>query len=221
MITNKDLNNEYSLFARNIKLNREKLKMTQEELAEKADISISYIKQIERGKDYKNLSLTIMLKLSKALNVTEESKDKIKAELERRNKEVDLVRQMSEVEEDISKLETEATNSISYFKFWINVVLESLFLIIFVAIIVLYIISQFNPNFDFAIWFKSLGVAIIVPFLTTCTHMKNLYIFAPRVAKNDIRKKQLETWYDRHAEYKLLTARKMTLQKAIDGVSTL
>lgn len=70
MITNKDLNNEYSLFARNIKLNREKLKMTQEELAEKADISISYIKQIERGKDYKNLSLTIMLKLSKALNTS-------------------------------------------------------------------------------------------------------------------------------------------------------
>lgn len=160
-------------------------------------------------------------KLSKALNITEESKDKIKAELERRNKEVDLVRQMSEVEKDISKLETEATNSISYFKFWINVVLESLFLIIIVAIIVLYIISQFNPNFDFAIWFKSLGAAIIVPFLTTCTHMKNLYIFAPRVAKNEIRKKQLETWYDRHAEYKQLAARRMTLEKALEGVSSL
>lgn len=70
MITNKDLNNEYSLFARNIKYNRERLNMTQEELAEKSDISVSYIKQIERGKDYKNISLTIMLKLSKALNTS-------------------------------------------------------------------------------------------------------------------------------------------------------
>jgi transcriptional regulator with XRE-family HTH domain len=44
--------------------------MTQEELAEKSDISISYVKQIESGKDYKNISLTIMLKLSKALNIS-------------------------------------------------------------------------------------------------------------------------------------------------------
>ena len=41
MITNKDLNNEYSLFARNIKYNRERINMTQEELAEKSDISVS------------------------------------------------------------------------------------------------------------------------------------------------------------------------------------
>lgn len=70
MITNKDLNNEYSLFAKNIKSNRERLHMTQEELSEKSDISISYIKQIESGKDYKNLSLTVMLKLSKALDTS-------------------------------------------------------------------------------------------------------------------------------------------------------
>lgn len=70
MITNKDLNNEYSLFAKNIRYNRKRLHMTQEDLSEKADISISYIKQIESGKDYKNLSLTVMLKLSKALDTS-------------------------------------------------------------------------------------------------------------------------------------------------------
>lgn len=68
MITNKDLNEQYSLFAENIKANRRRLKLTQEELAERSDISVSYIKQIESGKDFKNLSLTVMLKLSKALD---------------------------------------------------------------------------------------------------------------------------------------------------------
>ncbi len=70
MIANKDLNKQYSLFANNIKRIRIEADLTQEELAEKSDISISYIKQIESGKDYKNISLTIMLKLSKALNTS-------------------------------------------------------------------------------------------------------------------------------------------------------
>ena len=39
-------------------------------LAEKADLSISYIKQIESGSEFKNVSLTAMLKLSKALGIT-------------------------------------------------------------------------------------------------------------------------------------------------------
>lgn len=70
MITNKDLNEQYSLFSQNIKRNRSRLNMTQEELAEKSDISVSYIKQIENGTYYKNVSLTVMLKLSKALNTS-------------------------------------------------------------------------------------------------------------------------------------------------------
>ena len=70
MIANKDLNKQYSLFANNIKRIRLEANLTQEELAEKSDISISYIKQIESGKDYKNISLTIMLKLSKALDTS-------------------------------------------------------------------------------------------------------------------------------------------------------
>ncbi len=70
MITNKDLNKQYSLFSNNIKATRLQLTLTQEQLAERSDISISYIKQIEGGKDYKNISLTVMLKLSKALNTS-------------------------------------------------------------------------------------------------------------------------------------------------------
>ena len=39
-------------------------------LAEKAELSISYIKQIESCKEYKNVTLTSILKLSKALGVS-------------------------------------------------------------------------------------------------------------------------------------------------------
>lgn len=70
MITNKDLLNEYLVFSENIKNIRKQKNLTQEELAEIADLSISYVKQIESSKDYKNLTLTTMLKLSKALDTS-------------------------------------------------------------------------------------------------------------------------------------------------------
>ena len=68
MITNKDLLNEYLLLSKNIKKIRKEKNLTQEELAELADLSISYVKQIESCKGFKNLTLTTILKLSKALD---------------------------------------------------------------------------------------------------------------------------------------------------------
>jgi transcriptional regulator with XRE-family HTH domain len=70
MITNNLLHEQYDTFKKNIKYYRKKLNLTQEELAEKADLSISYIKQIESNKEYKNVSFTVILKLSKALDVS-------------------------------------------------------------------------------------------------------------------------------------------------------
>jgi len=70
MVDNKDLISQYSIFSKNIKAYRKQNNFTQEMLAEKADLSISYIKQIESGIEFKNVSLTSMLKLSKALGVT-------------------------------------------------------------------------------------------------------------------------------------------------------
>lgn len=69
MIDNKDLVTQYGIFSRNIKIYRQQNHLTQEMLAEKADLSISYIKQIESGNEFKNVSLTAMLKLSKALGI--------------------------------------------------------------------------------------------------------------------------------------------------------
>ena len=70
MIDNSLINEQYDKFRENIKYYRKKLNLTQEELAEKSDLSISYIKQIESNKEYKNVSLTVILKLSKALGVS-------------------------------------------------------------------------------------------------------------------------------------------------------
>lgn len=70
MITNSLLHEQYNTFKENIKYYRKKMNLTQENLAEKADLSISYIKQIESTKEFKNVSLTVILKLSKALNVS-------------------------------------------------------------------------------------------------------------------------------------------------------
>lgn len=70
MIDNKDLISQYGIFSQNIKIYRKQNHLTQEMLAEKADLSISYIKQIESGNEFKNVSLTSMLKLSKALGIT-------------------------------------------------------------------------------------------------------------------------------------------------------
>ena len=73
MISNKELMEEYNIFSNNVRFYRKKMHYTQEMLAEKADISISYIKQIESGKEYKNISLSVMQKLAKVLNVNVKS----------------------------------------------------------------------------------------------------------------------------------------------------
>lgn len=70
MINNNNTHEQYNNFRKNIKYYRRLNNLTQEQLAEKTDLSISYIKQIESNKEFKNVSLTVILKLSKALNVS-------------------------------------------------------------------------------------------------------------------------------------------------------
>lgn len=69
MINNKDLNYQYTIFSDNVKYYRKQSRLTQEQLAELADLSISYVKQIESNNEYKNISLTTILKISKALDI--------------------------------------------------------------------------------------------------------------------------------------------------------
>lgn len=70
MISSKEIIDQYSIISENIKFYRKKSNLNQEQLAEKSDLSISYIKQLESGKIFKNISLTTLLKLSKALNIS-------------------------------------------------------------------------------------------------------------------------------------------------------
>ena len=69
MLSNVNKINQYTIFSNNIRYYRRKKGLTQEMLAEKAELSISYIKQIESCKEYKNVTLTSILKLSKALDI--------------------------------------------------------------------------------------------------------------------------------------------------------
>lgn len=68
MINNSQLQDEYTNLSINIKTYRKNLNLTQEQLAELSDISISYIKQIESNRNYTNVTLTSLSKISKALN---------------------------------------------------------------------------------------------------------------------------------------------------------
>ncbi len=63
------MENEYINFVKNVKYYRKKINMTQEQLAEKSDLSVSYIKQIESAKEFKNVTFNTICKLAKALNV--------------------------------------------------------------------------------------------------------------------------------------------------------
>lgn len=60
---------EYLTLVKNIKYYRKKYNLSQEKLAELADLSSSYIKQIESAKHFKNLTLYSIIKIAKALNV--------------------------------------------------------------------------------------------------------------------------------------------------------
>lgn len=70
MIKNDITDKQYNIFRENIKNYRKELNLSQEQLAEKADVSVSYIKQIESSKEFKNVSLIVILKISRALNTS-------------------------------------------------------------------------------------------------------------------------------------------------------
>lgn len=63
------MNNEYLILTKNIKYYRKIRNMTQEQLAEKSDLSVSYIKQLESGKEFKNITFNSFTKIAKALNI--------------------------------------------------------------------------------------------------------------------------------------------------------
>ncbi len=63
------MSNDYTNLVKNIKYFRLKANMTQEQLAEKSDLSVSYIKQIEAGKEFKNITFNTFSKIAKALNI--------------------------------------------------------------------------------------------------------------------------------------------------------
>ncbi len=75
------MDNEYINFIKNIKYYRKKLNLTQEQLAEKSDLSVSYIKQIESGKEFKNITFNTCYKLAKALDINIEQLYKNKVEV--------------------------------------------------------------------------------------------------------------------------------------------
>jgi len=68
-INNKYIADKYVTLISNIKYYRKKLNLTQEQLVEKSDLSISYIKQLELGHIYKNISFVSMAKIAIALGI--------------------------------------------------------------------------------------------------------------------------------------------------------
>lgn len=70
MLANQKIDSEYDIMRKNIKYYRRKLGYTQETFAEACDLSTSYIKQIESKKEFKNVSLTTLLKLSQTLGIS-------------------------------------------------------------------------------------------------------------------------------------------------------
>lgn len=63
------ITDEYNNLVNNIRYYRCICDLTQEQLAELADLSVSYIKQLESGKVFKNVSLITLSKLARAFNI--------------------------------------------------------------------------------------------------------------------------------------------------------
>lgn len=63
------MTNEYTNLTKNIRYYRIRANMTQEQLAEKADLSVSYIKKLESSKEFKNVTFNTFSKIAKALNI--------------------------------------------------------------------------------------------------------------------------------------------------------
>lgn len=64
------INDEYLILSGNVKKFRLMKGITQEKLAELTDLSLSYIKQIESKREFKNVTFTTLEKIAKSLNIS-------------------------------------------------------------------------------------------------------------------------------------------------------
>lgn len=159
--------------------------------------------------------------LTAALTFAEEAKNKIQKEIDRRDKEVELNAQIKDVDLKIGKLQIEAANSISYAKFWVIIIFEGISVLLILTILTLFVLDLYGVTICWGKWLTPITTIGIIPLFSTCSHIKNLYLLEPRVAKNNIRKLQLETWYDRHEEYKKLVEQKNSLERKLEKVMSI
>lgn len=68
-MNNRYIADNYNILISNIKYYRKINNLTQEQLAERADLSVSYIKQLESGHTYKNITFGSIAKIASALEI--------------------------------------------------------------------------------------------------------------------------------------------------------
>lgn len=126
----------------------------------------------------------------------------LQEELEKKKAIEEINTKIEENKSKLSVLNKERQGAISYTKFWVVIIIESIGLLLFLLFGALFIVqkAKYN-NID---WINGFSITSIVGLVTLLLRCKDLYILDPKVKMFQIQEEKLKIWDNSHPEFKKL-----------------
>lgn len=187
---------------------REASRLNDRKAIEKLNIKLNELNEkLNKAKANNNLTLQELDYTKKSLqeiSVSNEKQAKVietmQKSLENNKIAININKELAKAENDLRQLKEVRKKSVCYTKFWIVLILESLFVIVaiisFILLFIQLIGKSLSPNFS-----KISTWAFVVSLLGLVLRAKDMYILSPKVKRYAQYKEQIEYWDGHHPEY--------------------
>lgn len=148
----------------------------------------------------------------------EKQNNEFKRELERRDKESQLLDRLKEVQERKRQLDDLAFNSVSYVKYWLCIIGEIFGLLLIILAIVTKICHYLKPEFNIGKIEHALDGISLITFVLLLIRAKNMYLLSPLVSKHNIKKEQINFWKENNVEYALIEKKVKEIEAELESI---
>ena len=148
----------------------------------------------------------------------EEQNSEFKRELERRDKESQLQDRLKEVQERRKQLDNQAFSSVSYAKYWLCIIGESIGVLLIIFAIVVNIYRVLKPEFSLGKIEHALDGVSLITLILMVIRAKNMYLLSPRVSKHNIKKEQINFWKENHEEYAIIEKKEKEIEAELESI---
>ncbi len=175
---------------------------TQNRISELTARTAALEKAIDEGKKETSEKDSIIAEYKKDKSLNEASIERLKEELQ-------TERELREIEAELYQLNNrkvslikQREDSVSYFKYWLIIIAESIACLFMVSCLVMAFVMWDKDKL-----FNIFTIGFAASLLVCITRVSNMYLLSPKVIKMRLRDEQYKYWEDQHPEYsKLMTS---------------